>query len=284
MTAVETLDAQVEETEYGFRKRLEFATKVIGQKGPQSVLDVGCGTGALLTVPLALRFPDVRYVGSDTDEESLAYARERYPLDNLTFVALPAVVAGEERFDVVIASEVLEHVEDPPGFLAFLRSRVRDDGRVLLTVPNGFGPFELGTLIEVFLRVSGLYDNLRRVKRRLLGDRSEAIGTSDTLAVSPHVNFFRLAALEELLRDAGMRVVERRSRTVLCGFAVGQLVRGGRLVRMNARAADVLPSALASDWMLVLEPVARPAAPRPYQRSAVARVRRRLNERRWGLR
>jgi 2-polyprenyl-3-methyl-5-hydroxy-6-metoxy-1,4-benzoquinol methylase len=40
------------------------------------------------------------------------------------------------RFDVVYASEVIEHVPDPAAFAALLAARVADDGVLVLTTPS----------------------------------------------------------------------------------------------------------------------------------------------------
>ena len=63
-------------------------------------------------------------------------ARERYP--GIEFVARDLFAgplpAGQ---DLVVASEVIEHVEDQPAFVALLVDAVRPGGHLLLTTPNG---------------------------------------------------------------------------------------------------------------------------------------------------
>lgn len=268
-----------EETAWGFRKRLSYAAAVIEERRARTVLDVGCGTGTFLTAPLAEQFPSVTFVGTDSDERSLAEGKIRHSHDNLTFVA--SGKESEGPYDVVIASEVLEHVEDPPGFLAYLRSRLAPDGRILLTVPNGRGPFEAVTALEGLLVMSGVHRLLGGLKRWLrLGSPPSETGT---LATSPHLNFFTLRSLRCLVGAVGLEVEELRARTLLTGFVLATLIRGERLVRLNARVADRVPLAVASGWLLVLrETPGRPLGHVPYRRSRVERLQARLARTRIG--
>lgn len=240
------------------------------------MLDVGCGNGALLTRPLAELFPEIAVTGSDTDAPSLAWARAQPPLANLRFVD---ALEAEDRFDLVIASEVLEHVVRPDMFLRDLRERVAEGGRLIVTVPNGYGPFELMSLVEVGLNRSGAQALLRRVKRAVMRAASPSV---DTLAVSPHVNFFARDELERLFEEAGLRRRRYRPRTVFCGYILDEIVRGERIGAANARLADALPGWCASDWMFELEPAETPR-PSTWRRGSWASFRKRLNERRWGL-
>lgn len=265
------------ENAYGQRKRLEFCSGVIERLRPGSVLDVGCGTGTNLTRPLALRFPRVRFLGVDSDAGSIEFARQAGPLPNLEYAGDDALDRVDGA-DLIVASEVLEHVENPLAFLSSLRGRLGNGGRMIVTLPNGRGPFEFASLIEVLLRLSGLFDALRRLKRSVAGAGSP--DTRDTLAVSPHLHFFSHRALQNLFASAGLAVERYQARTFLCGFGFDYLVRGPAAVRWNAEVADRLPPGMVSAWMFVLAPAA-PQAVDPYRPGPYARWRRRLNERCW---
>ena len=266
------------ENAYGQRKRLEFCSGVIERLGPARVLDVGCGTGNNLTRPLALRFPQVRFLGIDSDAGSIEFARRAAPLPNLEYGGDDAL-ARAGVVDLVIASEVLEHVEQPLAFLSSLRERLGPEGRMIVTLPNGRGPFEFASLVEVLLRLSGLFDVLRRLKRSVAG--GGAPETRDTLAISPHLHFFSHKAVQILFASAGLAVERYQARTFLCGFGFDYLIRGPAAVRWNAAVADRLPPPLVSAWMFELAPAAPRAAPL-YRPGPYARWRRRLNERCWG--
>lgn len=266
------------EDAYGLSKRLAFCAEIIAWRHPALVLDVGCGTGENLTRPLAERFPAVRFLGVDGDNGSIEYARARPVLSNLTFAGYEAL-ARPNQADLVIASEVVEHVESPEEFLTQTAQHLRPDGRMIVTTPNGFGPFELASLIEVLLRLSGAFDLLRRIKRALVGGYPEA-NSRDTLAASPHINFFSHGRIKQVFASAGLEIERYQGRTLLCGFGLDSLVRRLAIGEWNARVADRLPPACVSAWAFLLRKV--PPRPGPsYRRGPIARLRRRLNERCW---
>lgn len=278
--------SNIPETAYGVAKRFDFAVEVLSHLSPSSVLDIGCGTGTLLTAPLAERFPGTQFLGIDSDPGTLRFARDAHTLPNLTFSTAEELVPGA-RFDLVVASEVLEHVEDPLDFLAFVRSHLNPRGRVLMTVPNGFGPFEWMEGLAVVLKLSGAYPLLQTVKRRLLGRGISAevpAQEANTLAVSPHINFFSYRSLIRTLETSGFAVERYRARTFLCGFVWGAyVITGSRAIAWNAKIADRLPPQAISDWMLVARIAGAPTQTAGYRRSGFEQLRRRLYERRWGI-
>lgn len=268
------------ENAYGFSRRLEFTASAIESARARSVLDLGCGTGAFLLAPLARRLPQVQFTGVDSDPSSIEAARRDIVLANVRLF-LPDAWPRDERYDLVIASEVIEHVESPPELLAQVAARLSPGGRLLLTLPNGYGAAELGGVVQAVLTVTGVLSLLRAAKRAFIPP-APAQGPRDSHAISPHINFFSHGAIRRLLRESGFTVIGFQPRSLLCGFVWDLLVRGERIVEWNQRAVDCLPPAVAADWMFLLEPGAA-AAPRPYTRGAFSRLRRWLNEKAAGI-
>jgi SAM-dependent methyltransferase len=98
-----------------------------------SVLDVGCGNGELL---LALsQCKDVgRLAGADIAEHVLSWNRAAFPA--FVFHQLDISAAWlPEQFDLVVCSEVIEHVSDWQQALRHLRKMTRR--YLILTVPSG---------------------------------------------------------------------------------------------------------------------------------------------------
>lgn len=91
-----------------------------------SVLDFGCGSGAL-----AEYVAPESYTGYDVDEESLDRARSLYPKHK--FIQSPPT---GETFDRVVSLAVIEHMADPRGYLSQLVRYTRPSGRIVLTTPN----------------------------------------------------------------------------------------------------------------------------------------------------
>jgi SAM-dependent methyltransferase len=98
----------------------------------KSVLDVGCGNGALLGELEKKSLPEL--VGIDLSELVIKENGQRF--SGLRFQALDVSKnALEEKFDLVICSEVLEHIDNLAAALANLRRMCRR--YLIITVPTG---------------------------------------------------------------------------------------------------------------------------------------------------
>ena len=98
------------------------------------ILDIGCG-GGILCEPLARLGADV--LGADPAEQNIAAAKLHAEQGGLAIdyrvTTAEALADAGERFDIVLAMEVVEHVADVTLFVATLRrdgeARRADDRR-----------------------------------------------------------------------------------------------------------------------------------------------------------
>jgi SAM-dependent methyltransferase len=272
--------ATLVENSYGIVKRFDYVDRVINDLKPVSILDFGCGTGELLTVPLVEKYPDISFTAADDDKASIEFGRAKNEeLKNLRFV-YPKDLAESDTFDLIIASEVIEHVDEPGDLLAFLRHRLNGDGRLVLTLPNGYGPFEVTSFSEALLFIAGIDAGkiYRRITKKDLGSEGKY-----SLAVSPHINFFSMRDIRRVIEQSGFEIVDYTPRTFLCGMGFDQVLRGKFLNSMNDRVTNILPASFVSDWMFELIKTERSKEATGYRRNRYARFRRRLNEKRWGI-
>jgi SAM-dependent methyltransferase len=109
---------------------------------PARVLEIGCGQGAY-GARIAAR---AEYVGVELDTESWMVARERVePIGGRVLNGTVDLLDDSERYDLVCAFEVLEHIEDDLGALQAWRSRLAPGGAVIVSVPawpDRFGPWD----------------------------------------------------------------------------------------------------------------------------------------------
>jgi 2-polyprenyl-6-hydroxyphenyl methylase/3-demethylubiquinone-9 3-methyltransferase len=101
------------------------------------MLDIGCG-GGILSEPLARL--GAHMVGADPAEDNISVARahaegEGIAVDYRATTAEDLAEAGE-RFDAVLAMEVVEHVLDVPQFIATCAEMVKPGGLLLAATLN----------------------------------------------------------------------------------------------------------------------------------------------------
>ncbi len=99
-----------------------------------TILDVGCGRGWVGEHFLP---KGVKVHSLDVSTSNPARAMELYPSDNHAGIAADSfkIPFVHDSFDVVIASEIIEHVIDPTEFVKELFRVVKKGGRLLVTTP-----------------------------------------------------------------------------------------------------------------------------------------------------
>jgi SAM-dependent methyltransferase len=176
--ATQAVEARIERNHWWFRgrRRLVAATiRALGIPPSAQVLDVGCGTGSNLRLLVDLGFGDV--TGLDRSEDAIRWCREKRlpPVERGDLCALPF---PEDHFDLVLATDVLEHIDEPDVGVAELCRVLRPGGTLIVTVP-------------AFENLWGLQDDMSHHKRRYRRDELVVqLRTSGfTVVRSFHFNF-----------------------------------------------------------------------------------------------
>jgi len=227
----------------------------------ERAIEFGCGTGYMITYPMRVAGYDL--IGVDLDRRSVEYGRsllEQAGLDPGVLLACDfAEVPGE--FDAVIASEILEHLDDADlaASLKLIRAKLRPGGRLLVTVPNGYGWYEFESFVWSKLHLDRLVEfartqlaGLRRARWRMAGGPVDVLPS--TLADSPHVRRFTLRSLRRTLEDAGFEVIDTRGSVLVSGPLTHLLFSGSpALIRLNARLGRRL-TPVASGFYVAARP------------------------------
>ena len=180
-----------------YPSRLDFASSHsrVLQLVPEGarVLDLGSGLGA---VGAALKEKNCTVVGCDIEQGLLTRAFDHFFLADLNR-GLPEMRG--ERFDVILALDVIEHLADPEDFLDQLRAlATRSGARVILTTANiGF----------IVMRISLLLGRFEYGKRGILD--------------ITHTRLFTFNTLRRAMRAAGFEIERSEGVVVPMPFIFG---------------------------------------------------------------
>lgn len=243
-------ESRERENLWGYAKRLRFVEEAIAEVFPQAdfaslrVLDVGCGNGSQLALPLAGR--GFQVTGIDIDERSIEHAKQLSKnLPNATFICGDVAELKTKSFDVVILAEVLEHMTEPRRLLADSAQHLSEDGLVIVTVPNGYGEFEIDSQVFRLLRLQRIVDALAKNNR-------ETVAATDNHE-SGHVQSFTRRRLRRLFAECRLTIFREGAASFLAGPLIGHtLARSRRFIEWNASVTNKLPLTFASGWYFAL--------------------------------
>lgn len=125
-----------------YKKCLGLLEGELGSLKDKRILDAGCGDG-VLTYEIFKK--GAKAFGVDTSKEALDFAekklfslkaRAEFRLESCTNTSF-----GEDCFDAVVSSDVIEHLEDPRELLQEIKRILKDKGIALISTPVRFtGP------------------------------------------------------------------------------------------------------------------------------------------------
>lgn len=109
---------------------------------PATILDVGCASGWFIS-KLAINFPAAKCYGIDIYDKAIAYGKKQYP--HITFAMGDAhrTPFKKESFDLVVCTEVLEHVDDPKAVLLEIKRVLKKNGVAIIELDSGSWLFSL---------------------------------------------------------------------------------------------------------------------------------------------
>ncbi len=155
--------------------------KILRPLEVDSILDVGCGEGFTLD-KFKKEGIGKKLSGIDYSDDALELGAKIYPDLDLKKGDIYDIKAKENSFDLVMATEVLEHLDDPNKALKELIRVSRK--YIMLSVPNE--PFFIGAN---FLRGKYL---------KSFGNHPE------------HINHWTFIGFEKFLKKNGLKIVESK--------------------------------------------------------------------------
>ncbi len=225
-------------------KRLKFIIDALDENiaAGSNVLDVGCGNGL---IAISLGKAGYNVFGIDISEKAIGKASKKNILSNVKFAVAGAEELSETniKYDAVICSEVLEHLNEPSSLLKYIYKIMKDEGILIVTVPNGKGPRE--TLITKPVIAMQKKDNwiwalVKKIKT-VLGYKGTTLQSdADDLT---HIQFFTIKSLRKLAEQNAF-IIKKIGKTNFLenvfpfSFATKKIKF---LQKIDCAVADVLP-------------------------------------------
>lgn len=222
-------------TRYVDFKKLDFIVETVEElyyreRRKLLGLDIGCGEGNVI-IPLASIELDM--VGLDISLPAIKEAKRRATTYgfNISFIAGDAekLMFRDESFDFVICSEVLEHLHAPEKVLAAVYRILKRKGLLIITVPNGYGPYCL------------IYDHLR----------NKVISRLFKIGPSEHIQAFTFSRINRILHNHNFRVL-KVAHSDFISF-LPPFKKSKTLSYYDCKLADRLPHILVSGWYIVAQ-------------------------------
>lgn len=112
------------------RRKIDAEYRHIYKQKPGKLLDIGCGNGEFLS---KIRSAGWEIFGIDPDEKAIKVA-----LDNGVEARIGTIedLNINQKFDVITASHVIEHVHSPRFFLEECLARLNENGYLWIETPN----------------------------------------------------------------------------------------------------------------------------------------------------
>jgi 2-polyprenyl-3-methyl-5-hydroxy-6-metoxy-1,4-benzoquinol methylase len=245
------------ESIYGSRNRLNWLTKFLTKK--QKIIDLGCGTGSMITIPLISKGYDI--IGIDLDKKSIEFGKNILRENNLDPDRLLCTdfLSTSIEPDIIILSEVLEHLSSSMlnEILTMAFKKLKPNGSLLITVPNGYGCFELESFLWNKLKLGKLLEKIFIVeaiiilKNKILGNTIELYPS--TLDSSPHVQRFTYKSIEEVLKQNNFTLIEKLGGSLISGPFSNLFFTGIKpVMKLNLFLGKIF-SPIASDFYIAVQ-------------------------------
>ncbi|SAK53535.1 class I SAM-dependent methyltransferase [Caballeronia ptereochthonis] len=112
----------------------------------RKVLDIACGEG--YGSWLMAEWGAQSVLGVDVSPEAVAAANKRFSNERVRFVASPGEqltqITQEQKFDLIVSLETIEHVDDPELFLKNIRDVAAPNATIIISAPNDYWYYDLG--------------------------------------------------------------------------------------------------------------------------------------------
>lgn len=238
-------------------KKLEVTTP--------SILDLGCGIGNYSRI---LDEHGYCVTAVDRDLNSLNFLACESQGNSISIICADVhniPVRANQKFQVIVASEILEHLENPQSVLDHINQLLDDRGIVFVTIPNGYGLWEMYHQITLRPRLHKilyfpfywpfhLKNWLLQRQEKKDFPESKVKHRCSLNVESPHIQFWTYRRFVKLLKQHNFELLD----VVNTGMSYNFLpfyykIRSKKLDMLDIRIVDYLPHSISSGWMFKLK-------------------------------
>ncbi|MBY8164126.1 class I SAM-dependent methyltransferase [Vibrio fluvialis] len=158
------------------------------------VLDFGCGWGGVSR--LFSNKYGTKVDAVDISQEALELASSIYKDENISFINLKDFEFPEKKYDLIFSSQVIEHVHNPGTYLHNISKMLKQDGYLLIGLPNG-------------CNMNLFFNQLFMTKRRLLKRSKRIIESYDK--AHDHINQWDMVHFTTLCASCGFSLVDYKN-------------------------------------------------------------------------
>lgn len=183
------------------RRRAKWILEKIAESRPKKILDLGCGDGFYLHL-ISQLLPNIEVIGVDPDSNALKSAKRNLSGKNIKLIqgSLPKLNFPDKSFDLILLSEVVEHIDNDLDVLRVVYRKLEPNGKVVISVPNANYPF--------------LWDPINWVLERLFNYHIN--GGFFAGIWNQHERLYSRKQLVSLLKDAGFNNIDTNVLTRYC--------------------------------------------------------------------
>ncbi len=199
------------------KEAIREISNLLKKKKRIKVVDIGCGNGAVI-IRLALKFKKnkaVEFIGIDLSKSFVDYgnlAAKHKGLSGSVKFKQSDVERNDlgGKYDVILSSEVLEHLENPEGFLKKIANALNKEGVLLLSTPNSSNwiKYPLKWAKNLVARI-----NDKEWQDQLISEE-EKYKLSEQ---EQHINVLNLKELKNISKAAGLNVYSNPRSTTFFG-------------------------------------------------------------------
>lgn len=227
-------------------QRVRFIVSKMADNIPQDVLEVGCGYGDVCFPLLSLGH---MVTGIDINPVAVKMCRDRNTYHGKFWVANAQYFDMKHEYDVIICSEVIEHVKEPGLVLDQIVKHCKPGTRLIFSVPNGWCLREIavnrlgaGKLMGYINKSQLLLKTLSLVKISMDFNYFEN-------QYQQHVNYWTLRQFRELLVKHGIEIHGVQNLGLgLSLWTLDKLI--APLVRLEYTVDKYTPHVFAGGWLL----------------------------------